>query len=111
MKAYISPYARCQSTVMPQSTGTGNAIAEGSFSWKLYPNPTTGRFVVEQTGNRTAEKFSVEIYTVTGEKIQQTVVANEGRHEFWLDATQQGFYFVKVQAEKTVSTYKLVLTR
>ena len=86
-------------------------VAEQKASFKLYPNPTSGNFTLEQTGDKLYDKVSVEVYGMRGERIMTDELVRERKHEFWLSDLPHGLYFVKVVAKGNVETFKLVKTR
>jgi hypothetical protein len=81
------------------------------YAFKLYPNPTTGKFTLEQKGEKTFGKIRVEIYGMRGERLVSQDLTGEKKHEFWLTDLPQGLYFVKVVADEYGETFKLVITR
>jgi hypothetical protein len=83
---------------------------EGS-SFTLFPNPTTGNFVLMQKGDKAYGIVNVEVYSMRGEKVLKAVMIGERQHEFNLSGLPSGLYFVKVIGDGYVETIKLVLTR
>lgn len=90
-----------------EATGIGTSIA-GSV--KIYPNPTTGKFVLELSDEYTGAEVSATIYGIHGERIFSQDLTGNKKHEFTLAGRPVGVYFVKVIGRGEVSTTKLILT-
>jgi len=80
-------------------------------SFKIYPNPTSGDFTVEQYGDQSYRIVRVEIFGMTGDRLLTGGMAGEKKHEFRTSDLPAGLYFVKVVAGDYVETFKLVKTR
>jgi hypothetical protein len=80
-------------------------------SFKIYPNPTTGNFTLEQTGYYLNGTIRVEIYGLRGERVLSGEFTNEKKHEFSIRDFPTGVYFVKVGTGDVLETFKLVKTR
>jgi hypothetical protein len=81
------------------------------FGFKLYPNPTSGRFILEQTSGETMENVKVEVYGMRGDKLMTGDLDGTRKSEFMLSDLPQGLYFVKVIANGHVETFKVVKTK
>jgi len=79
--------------------------------FRVYPNPTSGKFTLELEDNLVSEKINVEVFGMTGGKIVSQELQWEKKHEFSLDGRPVGVYFVKVVTGGEVKTVKLILTR
>ena len=77
-------------------------------SFKLYPNPTTGNFTLEQTSGSLHESVKVEIYGIQGGRVMSGELTREKKHEFSISDFPAGLYFVKVVAGNEAETIKLV---
>ena len=82
----------------------------GSF-FKVYPNPSTGRFTLELTGVAQSQAVSVEVYGMRGEKILSEVITGTRKHEFSLSEQPAGIYVIKAVAGESQETFKLIKTR
>jgi hypothetical protein len=80
-------------------------------SFKLYPNPTSGNFTIEHSGDRIYDKVNVELYGMRGDKLMTGELIGEKKHEFRTLDLPPGVYIVKVLAEGYAETFKLVKTR
>jgi hypothetical protein len=74
---------------------------------KLYPNPTTGKFILEYTGEIQTEKVNVDIFGLQGELVLTAVLNGERTHEFSLSDKAPGIYFLRVIIGSTIETGKI----
>ena len=116
MHGYIAPGGPFCVTVPVTKAGlvetkeTTPTVTESAL-FRIYPNPTTGNFTLEQKGEKQYGKVSVEIYGLRGDRVLATEIQGERKHEFSLSQMPVGLYFIKVIAEDDVETLKLVKTR
>ncbi|MDP1622768.1 MAG: T9SS type A sorting domain-containing protein [Bacteroidales bacterium] len=89
---------------------TEPALNTQSPSFTIYPNPTSGNFIVEQKGEKVYNKVDVEVYGMRGEKLMKGEMTGEMKHEFWVSDLRNGLYFVKIVADDYVETIKLIKT-
>jgi hypothetical protein len=85
----------------------GSQVTE-LLKFRLYPNPTSGRFTVQQVGDQLADEVLVEVYTMLGERILTDRMTGVKKHEFVLPELPAGIYVVKIQAGDTIETVKLI---
>ncbi len=117
MHAYITSTNAYCGTLPPSlvSTVTAGEQEQPSLAvspkFNIYPNPTTGRFTLEQKGEKQYGKLKIEIYGMRGEKLLNAAMTGEKSHEFSLSEMPDGLYFVKVVAEDYAETLKLVIAR
>jgi hypothetical protein len=83
------------------------AIAE-TMNFRLYPNPTTGSFTLEQAGESQGQNLKVEIYSMLGERIMTESIIGEKKHQFMLGNVPTGIYLVRIFAGEKVETVKLI---
>jgi len=95
-------------TTTPDENSVPVILAQSSF--KLYPNPTTGKFTIEQTSGSVYERVKVEIYGMRGEKVLTGELLGEMKHDFSISDFPAGLYFVKVMAGEDAQTIKLIKT-
>ena len=88
-----------------------NPLVVEKPAFRIYPNPTAGKFRMELTGKLPTEQIRVEIYNMRGEKILSESLSGETAHEFSLADKPAGVYFIKVVAGETIFTSKLIKTR
>ncbi|MFZ4522037.1 MAG: T9SS type A sorting domain-containing protein [Bacteroidales bacterium] len=79
-------------------------------SFRLYPNPTTGSFTVEQTRGAVYDVVKIEIYSMIGAKVMTGQMTGEMKHLFNVSDYPVGVYFVKVYAGGEAETIKLIKT-
>ncbi|MCX6279224.1 MAG: T9SS type A sorting domain-containing protein, partial [Bacteroidetes bacterium] len=85
-------------------------ITEHSL-FSLYPNPTSGSFILVQKGDKAYGIVKVEIYTMNGEKALTEKMTGEKKHEFRFGEMPDGLYFIRIVADDYTETIKLVKTR
>ena len=85
-------------------------MASQKSSFRLYPNPTSGKFTLEQTGGPLNGIVKVAIIGMHGEKVLTRELSGEKKYEFSIGEFPVGLYFVKVIAGEDAETLKLVKT-
>jgi len=85
-------------------------LQPGSAYFKVYPNPTSGNFVLELTGDFTSTT-SIEIFGMWGEKILTATLTEERKREFSLSDQPTGIYFIRVISGPKTASLKIILTR
>jgi hypothetical protein len=83
------------------------AVTEKSF-FKIYPNPTTGNFTLEQKGEKDLRNVRVEVYGLRGDKIMTTEMINEHSHLFSLSGMAPGIYLIHVASEVNAEVFKII---
>ncbi len=73
---------------------------------KVYPNPTTGNFILELTGE--VDNVTVDIYGMCGEKVLTEVLCEQHKHEFSLSDKPNGIYFVRITTGGKAETAKII---
>ncbi len=101
---------------MPAVQATGGVETDGRPSlqvgtFNLFPNPTNGNFTLVQKNDRLYGNVKVEVYGMNGNRIMTESMTGEKKHEFGFSNIPAGLYFVKIIADDTVETIKLVKTR
>jgi hypothetical protein len=76
--------------------------------FKVYPNPTTGNFILEITGEIPNKKLKVDVYGMWGEKLFTQELNGEKKHEFSLSSRPAGIYFIRVITGGHLNTTKLI---
>lgn len=79
--------------------------------FNVYPNPTSGSFTFEQTGDKSPGNVSIDICTMRGEKVISRLLEGELKHGFSLAGMPTGVYFIHIVGNGSAETLKLVLTR
>jgi len=100
----------CQSPSIPAVFAGEEKIplSSSQSSFKIYPNPTTGTFILELTGDISVEKVTVDIYGIWGEKILTETINGERKHEFSLSDKPSGVYFIRIISGNKAETVKII---
>jgi hypothetical protein len=87
-------------------------VIAAKTTFKIYPNPTSGNFTVEQTGGGLADEVKVEIYSMRGERLLSSgMMSTQQKLELSIADYPAGLYFVKVASGDLVETFKVIKTR
>ncbi len=78
------------------------------MQFRLWPNPTTGSFTLEQSGDGTGQNLRLEVYSMLGEQIMSDSIIGEKRHQFMLGNVPTGIYLVRIRAGEKAETIKLI---
>jgi Secretion system C-terminal sorting domain len=76
--------------------------------FKVYPNPTTGNFILELNGDFTSSITNVEVFGMRGEEVLTTVVTGERKREFSLSDRPAGIYFIRVISGSKAASAKII---
>ncbi|MCX6269459.1 MAG: T9SS type A sorting domain-containing protein [Bacteroidetes bacterium] len=76
--------------------------------FKVYPNPTTGRFTLELSDENLSGQVYVALFGTCGEKILEDEMTGESKKEFSLSGKPTGFYFIRVVNGKNGLTKKIL---
>ncbi len=90
------------------SEETGLTMMDNSF--RIYPNPTSGNFTIEQLGAVFSETVKVEVLGTLGGKIMSTELQSTRKQELSIKGNPPGIYFVRVTTGEKVQTVKIILT-
>jgi hypothetical protein len=85
---------------------TGITLITGELSFKTFPNPTDGKFVIEF--NEAPSNTWAEIYSMQGEIIVIHDFMGQRRYEFNLEGYPAGVYFLRIILGNRVETVKVV---
>jgi len=92
------------------TVSTQNTIASEAF--QVYPNPVSDQLVVDFNFDKTIENLQVNLVDLTGKIIHTTTLENYATGNLQLDVNQypSGVYFLQVQADKQMTTEKIVIS-
>jgi len=76
--------------------------------FRVYPNPTTGKFTLEVTGMDEFGEINVEVYSMFGKKVLAETVYGLMKYEFSLSTQTPGVYILRVITGKEAGTVKIV---
>jgi PKD repeat protein len=85
-----------------------NTILPERTFFRVYPNPTTGKFTLTLDGYVPGEKVEVDVYNIKGEKIISDGLLDEVTREFSLSGMPVGLYLIRVISETRIGTARLV---
>lgn len=77
-------------------------------SFQIYPNPTTGNFILEFKGEVPTDKVILDVYGMWGEKLMSEMLNGEPKHEFSLSDRPSGVYFIHVISGNKSETSKII---
>ncbi len=75
------------------------------LSWKLYPNPSQGRFMLNFSEETQAK---LQIYDLSGRLVYQDEI-NKTRNEIDLSKHPSGMYILQIHAEGAIQVQKLII--
>jgi hypothetical protein len=112
MHAYIST-TFCGGYIPPMpTTPTGQdeevTVVIDRPSFRIYPNPTSANFTIEQKDILFEGDISVEIYALTGERVRTDAIIGEQRHVVGFTDQPAGIYIVKIIANGYIETLKVI---
>ena len=76
--------------------------------YRVFPNPTDGKFTVEYIGNSQPGTIHVEIYGMKGERILTKEMTEVRKQEFSLEGRAEGIYLVRIIAEEATRTVRVL---
>ena len=114
--ATLSGWYWCNVTLNGCSSGTSNhvhVIVTGieelpEATVRVYPSPTTGKFILELKGELPVYKVVVDVYDMIGEKVLTEILFGERSHEFSLSDRPVGVYFIRVISGDKAETIKII---
>jgi hypothetical protein len=95
-----------KSAAAPEETG----IAMMNNSVKIYPNPTSGVFTIEQRGEAVTDHMKVEVMGTMGRTVLVADLQGLRKQQLSIKGNPTGIYFVKVTTGDKVQTVKIILT-
>ena len=111
MWGYIAPAGPyCLAPSMPSMDSTENELPRSIelSPFKIYPNPTTGNFILELKSEVPTDKIIVAVYGMWEEKVLSEVLIGERKHEFSLSDRPAGVYFIHVISGNMSETSKII---
>ena len=102
---YIHPGATAPFTAGIENQETGKP--NNSF-FRIYPNPTPGKFTMELNGDVTISQVHVEIFGILGDRILSKEMQIDRKQEFSLVEKPTGVYVVHVTSGVNSETEKII---
>lgn len=94
-----------------QAGATGiKTLSKANAMLNIYPNPTSGEFVLELTGSDLKEN-TVFIYNMMGQKVFEQQMLNNGKQTLDVSHLANGTYFVKVNSEAGYAHKKITIQK
>ena len=112
---YITPNGSYCASKAPSMVTVVNGAGEekvpepGSY-FRVYPNPTSGSFILELTGEYGKGEARAEVYGSRGEKVLTRSLPGTGIHEFTLAGRPAGIYYLRIFTGNTVMVRKIILS-
>ena len=105
---FCSPYGLPAAAVNTGVDDQTNPInAENSF-FKVFPNPTTGKFTLELKGDASSVQGHIDILTILGDRIFSKDILLERTQEFFLSDRPTGMYVIRVTSGVNSRTEKII---
>ena len=102
----VTPAAPFNTT---QETEELPASAETETSlFKVYPNPTTGKFTLELNADLKDVEATVRIYGMLGDEVLKENLAGKRKTEFSLSEKPNGIYIIRVMMGDKMGTAKII---
>ncbi|MCX6277914.1 MAG: T9SS type A sorting domain-containing protein [Bacteroidetes bacterium] len=86
--------------------GVQDMMDNGFF--KIYPNPTPGKFTLELKGDQTESDVHIEIFGILGDRILSKDMKLERKQEFSLSDKPVGVYVIHVTSGLNTQTEKII---
>ncbi len=105
-----SPCSNCVSPLVlsPISVNLAMPDRHDLQFFKIYPNPTTGNFMVRSVGSFTCDNVKVEVYGLFGDMILSEVFYGKSEHEFSLSGWPAGVYCIRVMQGTNMQSMKII---
>jgi hypothetical protein len=110
---YITTNNSYCGTMPPPIVAAKNVTSEPSLKmdenlFRVYPNPTSGKFTLEVSGENIPAKATIDILGMNGIKHLSVDVSDERKHIFSIEHMQQGIYFIRMITENRTETLKII---
>ena len=76
--------------------------------FRVYPNPTTGAFTLEFNNETETGKSNVEIFSMRGEKVYDTELSGNGKHELSISDKPVGIYVIRIISGSKTETARII---
>ncbi len=103
-----SPASRVTRHDSPVPRPVSRVPIPDSAWFRVYPNPTDGKFMVEYVGKDQPGTITVEVFGMKGERILTKEMTNVRKQEFSLEGRANGIYLVRIVAEEATETVRVL---
>ena len=93
---------------LPEVLANVDYLGRESAFFKVYPNPTTGKFVLELLEEHLPSKIFVQIYSMTGTMILKEEKTGNRKYEILIHDKQPGIYVISVTNGERSGTAKII---
>jgi hypothetical protein len=104
---FCNPYIHQAPAVIAGVETPAIGSPNNSF-FKIYPNPTPGKFTLELNGDVTSSQVHVEIFGVLGDRILSKDMQIDRKQEFSLAEKPTGVYIIHVTSGLNSETEKII---
>jgi hypothetical protein len=91
-----------------EAAETRSGPSSSTSFFKVYPNPTSGSFTLELTGEDEPEEVDVEIFGMYGEKVLTQHLDGQRKHTLNLDREATGIYILRVVKASQTGSVKII---
>jgi hypothetical protein len=84
---------------------------KNNTAFSVYPNPTTGDFTIEQTGDEVCESVQIDVYGMQGHKIFSTRQTGQRKTFCSITGAPAGLYNIHINADGVIFSKKLLLIK
>lgn len=104
---FCSPTLPSTANVLGEDEKTLSNTRESS-RFKVYPNPTCGKFTIELNDKEMNDETQVRIYNMKGVEVLTKQISGALKSEFSLENLSPGIYFVSVLCDGEMKAVKLL---
>lgn len=85
-----------------------NPFSPGESLFRVFPNPTTGTFTLEISGENETGKADVEIFSMRGEKVFSKDIQSDGKTTLSISDKPTGIYLIRVISGNKAETARII---
>ena len=114
LHGYIGQYGEScfeQYHILPAQTGIpeNEGMFNGSSLFRVYPNPTSGEFMVEIASERQLKNSLIRVFNLMGNEIMRKEITNNFRKtDFSLDKQPSGIYIITITGDGLMESARIV---
>ena len=102
----------CTTPAAPQVESVNESgkvqVNSASPSFRVYPNPTTGNFMVALSDKTAPGNILIEVFGMQGDKLITKELSGTAAHEFELSGRPAGIYYVRLISGNQTETVKII---